>query len=96
MRRWRETGSLAPGQIGGQKKRRLSGYEDWLHEVMTMMPDITLSELQSRLATMDVEISMQAINTTLYALGYRLKRRLCTLQTHLILVDFPYVGAWIG
>jgi len=35
VRRWRETGSLAPGQIGGQKKRRLSGYEDWLHEVMT-------------------------------------------------------------
>jgi len=73
VRRWRETGSLAPGQIGGQKKRRLSGYEDWLHEVMATMPDITLSELQSRLAAMDAEISMQAINTTLYALGYRLK-----------------------
>jgi len=27
-------------------------------EVMTTMPDITLSELQSRLAAMDVEISM--------------------------------------
>ena len=50
VRRWRETGSLAPGQIGGQKKRRLSGYEDWLHEVMAAMPGITLSELQSRLA----------------------------------------------
>ena len=42
-------------------------------EVMATMPDITLSELQSRLAAMDVETSMQAINTTLYALGYRLK-----------------------
>ena len=30
VQRWRRTGSYAPGQIGGQKKRRLSGWEDWL------------------------------------------------------------------
>ena len=32
--RWRKTGSLAPGQVGGQKKRKLAGHEDWLHAVM--------------------------------------------------------------
>ncbi len=71
VRRWRETGSYAPGQIGGQKKRRLSGHEDWLHDIMSVTPDIILSELQVRLADKGVRISTQAINTTLRALGYR-------------------------
>ena len=26
VRRWRETGSYAPGQVGGQKKRKLAGH----------------------------------------------------------------------
>lgn len=42
VRRWRQTGSYAPGQIGGQKKRRLAGREDRLHGVMAQQPDITL------------------------------------------------------
>ena len=40
VRRWRETGSYAPGQVGGQKKRKLAGHEDWLHEVMAAEPDV--------------------------------------------------------
>ncbi len=74
LQRWRRTGSYAPGQIGGQRKRRLWVYEGWLYDVMARTPDITLSELQSRLAENGVEISMQAINTTLHALGYRHKK----------------------
>ncbi len=74
VRRWRETGSYKPGRIGGQKKRKLAGHEDWLHEVMAAEPDITLAELQNRLADKGVEISLQAINTTLRALGYRYKK----------------------
>ena len=74
VRRWRESGSYAPGQVGGQKKRRLAGYEDWLHEVMAAESDITLSELQDRLAAMGVAISRQAINNMLHALGYSFKK----------------------
>jgi putative transposase len=74
VRRWRETGSYAPGQIGGQKKRKLAGREDWLHAVMASQPDITLAELQKRLAGEGVHISQQAINTTLRALGYSYKK----------------------
>lgn len=76
VRRWRETGSYAPGQVGGQKKRILSGREDWLHGVMAAEPDITLVELQRRLAEDGVPISLQAINTTLRALGYSYKKKL--------------------
>ena len=74
VRRWRETGSCEPGQIGGQKKRKLAGWEDWLHAVMASEPDITLAELQKRLLSEGVEVSRQAINTTLRALGYSYKK----------------------
>jgi|TARA_Y100000294_G_scaffold168449_1_gene178664 transposase len=72
--RWRETGSYAPGQVGGQKKRKLSEHEDWLHEVMASEPDITLAELQHRLAAEGITISCQSINDTLHALDYRYKK----------------------
>ena len=74
VRRWRETGSYAPGQVGGQKKRKLAGHEAWLRAVMTTEPDITLSELRDRLAAKGITISRQSINDTLHALGYRYKK----------------------
>ncbi len=74
IRRWLDTGSYAPRRIGGGKKRRLSGETDWLHAVMASEPDVTLMELQGRLASKGIRISLQAINTTLAALGYRYKK----------------------
>ncbi len=72
--RWRKTGSYAPGQVGGQKRRKLAGHEDWLHEVMALEPDITLSELRDRAAARGITISRESINDTLHALGYRYKK----------------------
>ena len=72
--RFRKTGSYAPGQVGGQKKRKLAGHEHWLHAVMAVEPDITLAELRERLAAEGIEISRQSINDTLHALDYRYKK----------------------
>ena len=72
--RWRKTGSLEPGQIGGQKTRKLAAHVNWRREIMTAEPDITLAELQVRLAEMGVKISRQSINDTLHSLGYRYKK----------------------
>ncbi len=55
--RWRKTGSYAPRQVGGQKRRKLAGHKDWLHEVMACEPDITLDELRDRLAAGGITIS---------------------------------------
>ena len=74
VRRWRETGSYAPGQIGGQKRRRLADWEPWLHEVMAAAPDITLAEPHSRLAENGVAVSLQTVSNTLRALGYSYKK----------------------
>ena len=41
---------------------------------MASQPDVTLMELQGRLAAKGIRISLQAINTTLAALGYRYKK----------------------
>ena len=80
--RWRRTGSYAPGQVGGQKKRRLTGHKDWLQQVMTRTPDITLAELQADLAQQrGIKISQQAINTTLRAWGYRYKKNAARART---------------
>jgi putative transposase len=72
--RWRETGSYAPGQVGGQKRRKLAGHEDWLREMMASEPDITLSELRDLAAARGITISRESINDTLHALGYRYKK----------------------
>ena len=74
VRRWRETGSHAPAQIGGHRKRLLSDRFDWLHSMMATEPDITLAELQRHLAEEGVSVSMQTINVTLRALGYSYKK----------------------
>jgi transposase len=79
--RWRETGDYAPGQVGGQKRRKLAGHEDWLHEMMTLEPDITLRELRERLAGKGIKISRQSINDTLHALGYRYKKNRARSRT---------------
>ncbi len=72
--RWRETGRYGPGQVGGQKRRKLAGHEDWLHEAMASEPDITLDELRDRLTAKGIVISRQSLNDTLRALGYRYKK----------------------
>ena len=75
LQRWRRTGDYAPGRRGGGRKRKLTGHEDWLHGAMAAEPDITLVELQRRLAAEKaMEVSLQAINTTLRALGYSYKK----------------------
>ena len=75
MQRRQRTGDYAPGKPGGGRKRKLAGHEDWLHAVLVAEPDITLAELQRRLAAEKaITISLQAINQTLKALGYSFKK----------------------
>jgi transposase len=66
-----QDGELCARSSGGQKKRRHSGREDWLRQVMSAEPDITLRELRDRRADRGTEISRQSINDMLHALGSR-------------------------
>jgi putative transposase len=40
MQRYRATGSIAPGQMGGHKPRKLAAWRDWLLERIGEKPDI--------------------------------------------------------
>jgi transposase len=51
LARWRHTGSLAPLAHGGGREPALDATdEDWVEHWLIRQPDLTLEELQSRLA----------------------------------------------
>ena len=75
VRHWRETGSYAPRGHGGGRRRKLLDRFEWLHSVLASEPDITLAELQRRLAAEGVSVSLQTINVTLRELGYSYKKK---------------------
>lgn len=77
MQKWQQTGSMEPARVGGHRRRKLEHHADWLHAVLADEPDITLKELQTRLADQGVTVSLQAINDMLRHLGYSFKKKRC-------------------
>jgi len=64
--RQRGRGSVAPDQFGGYKPYALSGYEEVLREWITQTPDMTLADIQARLARdHDVEVGDTTISNFL-------------------------------
>jgi putative transposase len=58
VRRFRETGSVAPGQMGGRKPKRISGkHRDWLLE-RTKARDFTLRGLVTELAERELKVDL--------------------------------------
>ena len=81
MQKWVSTGCLEPAAVGGHRRRKLADHVDWLHEVMATEPDITLTELRSRLCDEGLEVSLQTINDTLQYLGYSFKKNSARKRT---------------
>lgn len=57
MRRYRATGSIAPGQMGGHKPLKLAAWRDWLMRRLGEKPDITTRELADELAERGMTVS---------------------------------------
>ena len=51
VQRYRATGSVAPGQMGGHKPRRLEAERGWLLARLAAQPDLTVRALADELAT---------------------------------------------
>ncbi len=75
LSRLRGTGSIAPKQFGGYKKHALEPYADQITKWVTAVPDITLSELQARLAKEKVVVSQTSIFRFLRHLGFTYKKK---------------------
>lgn len=59
--RRRTTGSVAPGKIGGHRKRKLAGERDWILQRMASTPEMTLRGLMAELAERGITVSYGAI-----------------------------------
>lgn len=60
VRRWRETGSVAPGQMGGHKPKAIAGeYRSWLRE--RIKSDFTLRGLVAELAGRGLKVDYRSV-----------------------------------
>jgi putative transposase len=73
--RWRKTGSISPAKFGGYKGYALERYKDRITRWVVAQPDITLAELQSRLARQKVSISQTSIFRFLRHLDFTFKKK---------------------
>jgi transposase len=74
------TGSVSPEKFGGYKGYVLEPHRRRIERWGDRQPDITLSELQARLAEEEVVVSQTAIFRFLRHLEFTLKKKAYTLQ----------------
>jgi transposase len=77
VRRFRETGSVAPGQMGGHKPKAISGkHRDWLLE-RTKAKDFTLRGLVAELSERGLKVDYRSVWEFVHAenLSFKKKRR---------------------
>jgi transposase len=69
--RYRATGSVAPGKIGGYRKPVLEPHRAFIKERIRQTPHLTLHKLKDELAARGVEVSHNAVWTFLRREGLR-------------------------
>ena len=78
LQRWRRTGSVAPGQMGGWKDYALAEHEKQVRGLVKATADMTLDELRDALAEKEIHVGRSAIRRFLLARGFTLKKRRST------------------
>jgi transposase len=73
--RYRRTGSVAPGKMGGHRRRLLEPHRDFIVEQLRQVPHLTLHRLKDELAAHGVMISHNAIWQFLRREGLRFKKK---------------------
>ena len=74
MQRRQETGSIAPGQMGGRKEYALATHDAVVRDLVRERPDMTLEELQAALAQRSIDVSRSSVDRFLKARGLTLKK----------------------
>lgn len=73
-RRFRQSGSMAPGQMGGHKRVILAAHRDFVHGRFAEEPELTLRGLQNELAARGIALSYGAIWAFVHAEGLSFKK----------------------
>jgi transposase len=71
---YRATGSVAPGKMGGHRKRVLEPYRAFIKERISRTPHLTLHALKDELAAHGVSVSHNAVWLFLRSEGLRFKK----------------------
>jgi transposase len=72
--RYRATGSVAPGKMGGHRKRMLVPHRDFIQERLKQTPHLSLHALKAELAARGVSVSHNAVWVFLRREGLRFKK----------------------
>lgn len=72
--RYRRTGSVAPGQMGGHRRRVLEPYHDFIVERINREPHLTLNRLKDELAARGITVTHTTIWMFLRREGLRFKK----------------------
>ena len=72
--RYRATGSIAPGKMGGHRRRILDPHRDFIVERISQAPHLTLHGLKEELAARGVKVSHNAVWLFLRREGLRFKK----------------------
>jgi transposase len=74
--RYRATGSVSPGKVGGHRKRLLEPHRAFIAERLSQTPHLTLHALKEELAARGVPVSHNAVWVFLRREGLRFKKRM--------------------
>lgn len=72
--RYRATGSVAPGKMGGHRKRVLEPHRAFIMERIKQTPHLTLHRLKDELVARGVQVSHNAVWLFLRREGLRFKK----------------------
>ncbi len=79
VRRFRTTGSISPDKFGGYKSYVLAKHADRIKRWIAEEPDLTLLEIQTRLAKLKVKVAASSVFRFLRHLGLTYKKRASSL-----------------
>ncbi|MBX9774531.1 MAG: IS630 family transposase [Xanthobacteraceae bacterium] len=78
--RYRVTGSVAPGKMGGHRKRVLEPHRAFIKERISRTPHLTLHGLKDELAARGIKVSHNAVWLFLRSEGLRFKKTMFALE----------------
>jgi transposase len=75
MQRWRRRGTVQPDRIGSWKRPTLAAHAERLRALVAAEPDLTITELCSRLADEGIAVSRSSVGRFLVGAGLTRKKR---------------------
>ena len=89
LQRYRAEGTIAPRKVGGSLRPALEPHYDRVRALVAQTPDITIDDLQLRLADEGIPISRSPLGRCLIALKLTRKKRPGTRQSRSVPTSPP-------